>query len=488
MDGFLKLKSFIYVEIPMKTKIFSSLFVLILLTSSVISQTTVQFTLDLRKGIQDGWLDSSNEKVGVRGELKPLSWNRTIIAKDSDGDGIYEITVKFRVSEDSIRIPFKIKVDGSDNPNEGWQIGGNHFTWIFKDRQSTVNLAWDSKPVRGAETFSGNIKIHENFKKGELAARDLFVYLPPGYQDGIDDYPVFYMHDGQHIFDSSEGGREWHIDEWAEKLIRSGEISPMIIVGIGNTEDRSEEYTPTRQSWEYELSRISDPLSNGIHKTKTGFFKTSNGDTLRFKSEGDTLLAMIPGSSIWQMLNPIEANRYYLERADIYFDFISMNEQDVQNIRAFKDPSGGRADLYASLIVNEIKPFIDQNYRTLTNAQHTAIGGSSFGGLITLYIGLIYPEVFGHLVVVSPSIWWDNRYILKAYERMSTPPHQRFWLYMGTAEGSGSIRNVREFKEVLSKLEVQDEVIQYVEVKGGQHNEKAWSEQAESILRFVFSY
>jgi predicted alpha/beta superfamily hydrolase len=64
---------------------------------------------------------------------------------------------------------------------------------------------------------------------------------------------------------------------------------------------------------------------------------------------------------------------------------------------------GGRADQYGQFIVEELKPFIDQHYRTLARPQHTGIGGSSLGGLVSLYLGLKYPQIFGKLLVMSPS-------------------------------------------------------------------------------------
>lgn len=62
---------------------------------------------------------------------------------------------------------------------------------------------------------------------------------------------------------------------------------------------------------------------------------------------------------------------------------------------------GGQANLYGRMVVEELKPFIDSTYRTLTDAQNTGVGGSSFGGNISLYLGLKYPQVFGRLALVS---------------------------------------------------------------------------------------
>src|SRR5262249_43850872 len=79
--------------------------------------------------------------------------------------------------------------------------------------------------------------------------RDVLVYLPPGYEkERQKRYSVFYLNDGQNLFDGATAfvpGQEWHVDETAESLISSGKVDPLIIVGIDNAgNDRVNEYTP----------------------------------------------------------------------------------------------------------------------------------------------------------------------------------------------------------------------------------------------------
>ena len=63
------------------------------------------------------------------------------------------------------------------------------------------------------------------------------------------------------------------------------------------------------------------------------------------------------------------------------------------------------------------------------------MGGSSLGGLVTLYLGMRYPDVYGKLAVFSPSVWWRDRVILKYIERIPKKTGQRIWLDIGTSEG-----------------------------------------------------
>ena len=66
---------------------------------------------------------------------------------------------------------------------------------------------------------------------------------------------------------------------------------------------------------------------------------------------------------------------------------------------------GGEGAAYVDFIVQTLKPYIDQTYRTRRDAKNTAIAGSSMGGLISLYAALKYPNVFGKAGVFSPAVW-----------------------------------------------------------------------------------
>lgn len=79
---------------------------------------------------------------------------------------------------------------------------------------------------------------------------EVLVYLPPDYHGSSERYPVLYMHDGNNMFDSATafGGNEWHVDEVAEAMIRSGLIRPFIGVAVYNTFQREYEYTHQRDN------------------------------------------------------------------------------------------------------------------------------------------------------------------------------------------------------------------------------------------------
>src|SRR5216117_2285090 len=96
--------------------------------------------------------------------------------------------------------------------------------------------------------------------------------------------------------------------------------------------------------------------------------------------------------------------------------------------------SRGLAAIYGKFLIEELKPFIDKKYPTKPDAEFTGLGGSSLGGLATLAIGIFYSEVFTRLIVMSPSIWWDDYAIFRLVGIVGDKPPLKIWLATGTAE------------------------------------------------------
>ena len=148
---------------------------------------------------------------------------------------------------------------------------------------------------------------------------------------------------------------------------------------------------------------------------------------------------------------------------------------------------GGRAGDYGRMIVEELKPLIDRTYRTRSDAASTGLGGSSLGGLVTLHLGFAHPRVFGRLAVLSPSVWWDRRVILKTVRQARSKPPSRIWLDMGTAEGRKGLDDARLLKAALVGLGFTPGVdLQYAEYEGATHSETAWAERVAPMLEWLF--
>jgi predicted alpha/beta superfamily hydrolase len=148
---------------------------------------------------------------------------------------------------------------------------------------------------------------------------------------------------------------------------------------------------------------------------------------------------------------------------------------------------GGRGPFYARMLVEELLPMLREKYRVLTGPEHTGVAGSSLGGLISLAIGLRLSEVFGRIGVLSPSIWWDNRAILRDVRSLKGPLPLRIWLDMGTGEGPRHLRDADLLAQLLqSKGWRQGQDLQYQKFPGALHNEMAWAARLGEVLRFLF--
>ena len=148
---------------------------------------------------------------------------------------------------------------------------------------------------------------------------------------------------------------------------------------------------------------------------------------------------------------------------------------------------GGNATAYAKMLVQEIKPFIDRRYRTLRSAPNTGLGGSSLGGLLTMHLGLRFPTVFNRLAVLSPSVWWNDRGLVREVEALAAKLPLRIWLDAGMDEGADVLHDVRLLRDVLlSRGWVVGQDLAYMEAEGGGHNEQSWAKRVEGVLRFLF--
>lgn len=149
--------------------------------------------------------------------------------------------------------------------------------------------------------------------------------------------------------------------------------------------------------------------------------------------------------------------------------------------------AGGMADRYGQMLVYEIKPFIDHRYRTRRSARDTGLAGSSLGGLLTLHLGLTHPAIFGKLALLSPSVWWDDRWIVRQLNAVDERrPALSIWLDVGTGE-KRMLKGTRLLHRMLLRKGWRDGVdLHYMEADGALHDERAWGHRTGLFLRFLF--
>jgi predicted alpha/beta superfamily hydrolase len=150
---------------------------------------------------------------------------------------------------------------------------------------------------------------------------------------------------------------------------------------------------------------------------------------------------------------------------------------------------GGKADKYGRLLVETLQPFIESRYRIAQGPANKGLGGSSLGGLLTIYLGMQYPQVFGKLAVLSPSVWWNQRAILKCVAGAKIPQQRpRIWLDVGTNEGgTRTVENVTSLRDALLQKGWKENRDLHFEIfPGAQHNEAAWAQRVSPFLQFLF--
>jgi predicted alpha/beta superfamily hydrolase len=146
-----------------------------------------------------------------------------------------------------------------------------------------------------------------------------------------------------------------------------------------------------------------------------------------------------------------------------------MQEYNVEDNDRF---GKGEGKAYLEFLVNTLKPYIDKNFRTIPDAKHTAIAGSSMGGLISFYALLDFPNTFGAAGVFSPAFWLVEN---KMPTNFSVLNGKRLYFYYGGLEG-------KEMGPPTEKVIARTGTIDQIDVTTsvddqGKHNEAAWKKE-----------
>jgi predicted alpha/beta superfamily hydrolase len=324
--------------------------------------------------------DAPAKSMAVRADKGPVTWDKGAPASASGKavwtyswpDDLGDIRMKPALNDDKLSV-------------------GNTY-------RIAQGATLDIYPFFGAPF--GKVQITSPLNSPQLNnSRMLRIYLPPSYgENAAKRYPVLYMHDAQNLFDAKTAayGKEWSIDETANRLIATGGMDEIIVVGIDNNADRIPEYTP-----------CCDP--------KYG---------------------------------------------------------------------GGKLDAYRAFIVDTVKPYIDRNYRTLTTREHTAIMGSSLGGLASVAIAQQHPDVFSMAAGLSSSFWWNKE---AATNKPAPKVAVRFYIDAGTEKDD--LPETRRMRDaMLAQGYKLNNDLMYVEAPGATHNEAAWAARVHTPLQWFFGW
>ena len=358
----------------------------------------------------------AGQTLYISGSVPALgNWDAAGVPLVRGDDGKYHATVPELLNSMEYRFKVNRGTWGTvETDADGKEIANHTFT-ANKDGKVDVTIAgWidNGKAIPGRVTMTGDVRLHKKFHSNALGNdRTLIVYLPPGYEQSKDKrYPVLYVQDGQNLFDeaTSYQGIEWGLDETAQRLIGAGQIEPVILVGVYNTEQRTPEFTP--------------PLAT-----------------------------------------------------------------------ASKNDSKG--ELYAKMLATEVKPFIDEHYRTQADRGHTTIGGGSMGALIAFYTAKAHPDVFGGVVALSPWLRLNGKSVIDELVGDGGWLKNDFtFIDMGTDPGhnypDGGANAIPDAQQLVAALEktglTQGKQFVYREIEGGKHNESSWNATAEQVLLAVY--
>lgn len=155
----------------------------------------------------------------------------------------------------------------------------------------------------------------------------------------------------------------------------------------------------------------------------------------------------------------------------------------------FDDPEWGkikgRGKITMDWFVNELKPYIDDNYPTLPDRKYTFISGSSMGGLMTLYAISEYNDVFSRGAALSPSIIFAPNKVMAMIEK--TKYRKNTILYMDYGENEIGYRNTREvYAEVTAALMNKKVLVDSRIVPKGNHNEETWEQAIPFFMETLF--
>ena len=159
-----------------------------------------------------------------------------------------------------------------------------------------------------------------------------------------------------------------------------------------------------------------------------------------------------------------------------------------------KDPRvlNAKGKRYPEFLQREVMPLIEERYSVSKGPENTGLGGSSLGGLITLYTQIAAPGVFGRLLIESPSLFVANRKILLDCGQVRNLP-TRTYLGMGTNEVGNAekdakiVEDVRELDAILRSAGLDDTRLKVRIVEGATHSEAAWAARFPEALEFLYS-
>ena len=214
------------------------------------------------------------------------------------------------------------------------------------------------------------------------------------------------------------------------------------------------------------------------------YFELDNRYPVIYMQDGQNLFdpSTAFGGNDWKI--PVTLSKLSLKKQAI---IVGIDNGDVDRMNEYapfkRGKGGGEGDQYIHFIIETLKPFIDSEYRTMPHRETTGIAGSSMGGLIALYAGLKYGEVFGKVGVLSPSIWFNP----KVMDLVNTSNlSSQFYIAGSKNEMKGMDTTLHNIYWTFKKRNISDEQLRVVVRDKGKHNEIMWSRELKDMFEWYF--
>ena len=163
-------------------------------------------------------------------------------------------------------------------------------------------------------------------------------------------------------------------------------------------------------------------------------------------------------------------------------------EKRIEELSPYKNAKygGGNGDNYVKFIVENLKPFIDKNYRTKPQRKFTTIGGSSLGSLISVYAAVKYPETFGKVLAFSSAFWFNakdlNEFISSSKVNLK---QQKYYFIQGKHEDEDMEEQTKSVIENLKSKNIKSKNIFLKIDEDGKHNEMYWRREFEGAVLWL---
>jgi len=290
----------------------------------------------------------------------------------------------------------------------------------------------ESHQIGTSENLKGIINRIDSFPTKYISPRTVDVWLPTNYSKN-NKYSVLYMHDGQMLFDANT---TWNKQEW----------------------------------------KVDEVVSK-----------------LNSENEIEDIIVV----AIWNIPT--------IRHTDLYpkkpYISLSKETQEKVQIESKKsqftfDPTKINSDNYLKFIIKEVKPFIDANYSVYTDAQHTAIMGSSMGGLISMYAICEYPKIFSKAACLSTH-WvgfrdFESNPIPESFfsymkKKLPNSKNHKIYFDYGTETLDESyLKYEYRVDEVLQSKGYTTENYKNLKFEGENHSEASWQKRINIPIEFMF--